>query len=816
MKPHSLAFAFLLLASPLCCIAASLPSAKVLKQSQMAKGFVNFYYEPSEGELYLEVNRLNQPFLLVTSLPEGVGSNDIGLDRGQLGQTRMVQFERQGPYIQLKQLNTQYRANTQDAAEQRAVDEAFADSVLWQGKLLEGKPDMVAIGDLMFNDLHGVSSALQQAGQGNYRLDLSRSAIFPAGVKSFERNSDVDVQLTFKSDMAGEQVAQVTPEGTLMSVRMRYSFVALPDAGYQVRAYHPMSGYLSDEYRDYATDFSQPLVQRFILRHRLQKIHPGPAPSKVVKPIVYYLDPGVPEPIRSALLEGARWWESAFTQAGFINGFKVELLPHNADPQDINYNMIQWVHRATRGWSYGAALTDPRTGEIIKGQVTLGSLRVRQDYLIAKGLTAAWRDRVAAEQAANTLALARIRQLAAHEVGHTLGLDHNFAASTNQDASVMDYPHPKIQLKGNDIDISAPYTTGVGPWDDFAIAYGYSDEGDAVSQQALQTRLLAEVAKRGLGYIGEADSRQADASHAYASLWDSGDAPIAQLMALDSIRTKAIEGFSSVVLSRGAPSHEPVSIAGQTAMGEPLGELADAFVPIYLLTRYQIEAVAKFIGGTDYSYQSIGEGRRWSYVAPQLQLSGLDALLNTLDAQSLTVPQDLLDTLVPKAGNYRPTRESFDSGLGVINDPLGMAEVFSRHTVGLLLMPKRLNRVSQAAMADNEQLSVVTLLNKLFAATLYQEEKANLTEGVWMRVNAVVIDELLATYHNGQTSPEVKAAIYERAQFVLKQLKARANRANATLAAHYTWLQQGLTAGLSDVNAKLIAKPLSLPPGSPI
>lgn len=423
MKPQSVALALFiaLLGFPTVTVAAAAPSAKIIKQGQEAKGFLNLYYEESEGELYLEVNRLNQPFILVTSLPQGVGSNDIGLDRGQLGQTRMVQFERQGPYVLLKQLNTQYRANTSDAAEQRAVEEAFADSVLWQGKVIEGKPDLVAINDLVLNDLHGVSSVLQQTEQGNYQLDLSRSVILPKGIKSFEKNADVDVQLTFKGDVAGAQVAQVTPDGTLMSVRMRYSFVELPDTDYQPRAYHPMSGYLSDEYRDYATPFNQPLVQRFILRHRLQKVHPGPAPSEVVKPITYYLDPGVPEPIQSALLDGARWWETAFTRAGFINGFKVELLPVDADPQDIRYNMIQWVHRATRGWSYGAALTDPRTGEIIKGQVTLGSLRVRQDYLIAKGLTAGWQDRVAAEKAATALSLARIRQLAAHEVGHTLG-----------------------------------------------------------------------------------------------------------------------------------------------------------------------------------------------------------------------------------------------------------------------------------------------------------------------------------------------------------------------------------------------------------
>ncbi|MGX7653412.1 zinc-dependent metalloprotease [Shewanella putrefaciens] len=800
MKPYNFALALILLGLPVMSVAASEPSTKIIKQSQEAKGFLNLYYETSQGQLYLEVDRLNQPFLLVTSLPEGVGSNDIGLDRGQLGQSRMVQFERQGPYIILKQLNTQYRANTLDIAELRAVKEAFADSVLWQGKVIEGKPDFVAINNLVLNDLHGVSSVLQQTSQGDYQLDLSRSAILPAGVKSFERNADVDVQLTFHNAVAGKEVAKVTPDGTLMSVRMRYSFVELPDEGYQPRAYHPMSGYLSDEYQDYATDFDQPLVQRFMLRHRLQKLTPGPLPSKVVKPIVYYLDPGVPEPIRSALLDGARWWESAFTRAGFIDGFQVKLLPKDADPQDIRYNMIQWVHRATRGWSYGAALTDPRTGEIIKGQVTLGSLRVRQDYLIAKGLTAAWRDRVAAEQAATELSLARLRQLAAHEVGHTLGLDHNFAASTNQDASVMDYPHPKIQLKGNDIDISAPYTTGIGPWDYFAITYGYSDEGDAIAQKNLQTQLLAEVAKKGLRYIGESDSRQKDASQAYASLWDSGEDPIAQLVMLDKIRTKAIEGFSSAALH---PS-------------EPLGELADAFAPIYLLTRYQIDAVAKFIGGTDYNYQSIGEGSRWSYIAPQLQLTALDTLLKTLDATSLTVPPLLLDSLVPKAGNYRTTRESFDSGLGAISDPLAMAEGFSRHTVSLLLMPKRLNRVSQASMADNEQLSVASLLDKLFAATLYQENQLGLIEGVWMRVNAVVIDEVLATLHDPHTSPEVKAVMNDRAQFAIKQLKAKANRANMNRAAHYNWLQQGFNQGLTDAKAKLIVKPLILPPGAPI
>ncbi|NMH66869.1 zinc-dependent metalloprotease [Shewanella salipaludis] len=774
--------------------------AAIVKQSHKAKGFINLYYSDERGELYLEANRLNSPFLLVTSLPQGVGSNDIGLDRGQLGQTRMVQFERQGPFLILKQLNTRYRADSDNAAERRAVQEAFADSVLWRGKVLEGKPALVAINDLVIRDLHGVSQVLAQTGQGHYRLDSARSLVLPQGVKSFERNADVDVLLTFSADTAGTQVAQVTPDGTAMSVRMRYSFVELPEAGFEPRAYHPMSGFLSEEHVNYASRVDEPLVRRQLIRHRLQKVTPGPAPSKVVKPIVYYLDPGVPEPIRSALLDGARWWQGAFEQAGFIDGFRVELLPEDADPQDINYNMIQWVHRASRGWSYGASLTDPRTGEIIKGQVTLGSLRVRQDHLIARGLTAGWQDRAAAGQAQLSLSLARIRQLAAHEVGHTLGLDHNFAASSNDDASVMDYPYPKVTLKGQEIDISAPYSVGVGVWDKFAIAYGYGDYGDEAADTQEQARLLEQAARQGLRYIGEADSRGANAGNMHASLWDNGDDPVAELVRLERVRRQALENFSAQAL----------------LPGEPLGELTDALVPIYLLTRYQITAAAKVIGGTDYSYQQTPEGSRWHYAAPQLQLDALSALLGGLSAASLELPQPVLETLVPKAGNYGATRESQAGGLGVIGDPLAMAEVLSRHTVAQLLQPQRLNRVAQAHMADNEQLSVMVLVDKLLAATLYQEPKTGSEQGIWMRVNAVVMDQLLASLHDEQSSPEVKAMLADRLNFSIKQLKRLSNRGSDYQAAHFNWLQQGLTAALADDSVKLLPHPLPMPPGSPI
>ena len=774
-------------------VAASDPAQKIIKQSQASQGFINLFYDAKAGQLYLEVDKLNQPFLMLTSLPHGVGSNDIGLDRGQLGQTRMVQFEQHGPYLVLKQLNTDFRASSDNISEKQAVTQAFAESILWRGKIVAGKQAVVSLNDLVINDLHGVVDVLAATKQGQYSLDDNRSVILPQGIKSFERNADVDVNLTFTTSKAGEQVASVTPDAKFLSVRVRYSFVQLPDEGFEPRSYHPMSGYLSDQYIDYSTAVDQPLVQRHLLKHRLQKVIPGDAPSKVVNPIVYYLDPGAPEPIRGALLAGARWWEDAFTAAGFIDGFKVALLPEGADPQDVRYNMIQWVHRATRGWSYGAAVTDPRTGEIIKGNVTLGSLRVRQDHLIARGLTAGWPDRSAANEAAMALSLARIRQLAAHEIGHTLGLDHNFAASTNDNSSVMDYPHPYASIEGKQIDISQPYREGIGEWDKYTIAYGYGSSSQAEA-------LLTSSLEKGFRYIGEADSRRTSASNAYASLWDRGNDAVAELLRLETVRLKAINEFNSDAL----------------LAGEPNGELADVFVPMYLLTRYQIEAAAKWIGGTDYSYQQVGGGVRWSYVPPKMQLAALEGLLGSLQSSSLAIPTNVLQILVPKAGNYRKTRESFTSNLGVVSDPVAMAEMLSRHIASLILTPERLNRVNQAYMEDSSQLSVVTLIDKLAGRSLYQDLPNGRELAIQMRVNAVVVDAMLTAYRDPKTAPEVQAQLAARFDYIVKQLKRRSNRGSDYQSAHYDWLYKGIVNGLEHPDFRLINKPAAMPPGSPI
>jgi hypothetical protein len=425
--------------------------AEKTKDAQKLAGYFNLYWDAKAGKMWLEIDKWDAEFLYQSSLAAGVGSNDIGLDRGQLGGTRIVRFERSGPKVLLVQENLSFRAVSNDADEKRALHDSFAESVIW-GFTAAGEENgrvLVDATEFYLRDAHGVVTALKRTKQGAYKLDGSRSAIYLANTKNFPLNTEVEATLTFTGDEPGKWVKDVTPDATAITVREHHSFVQLPPGGYKTREYDPRSSFYGVSYMDYATPVSEPIVKRFTARHRLEKKDPAAAMSEPVEPIIYYLDRGAPEPIRTALLEGARWWNQAFEAAGYKNAFRVEMLPEGADMLDLRYNVIQWVHRATRGWSYGVSVVDPRTGEIIKGHVTLGSLRVRQDYLIAEGLLAPYEKGKSVSPTMQEMALARLRQLAAHEVGHTLGLMHNYSASTVNRSSVMDYPPPVAKLAAN-------------------------------------------------------------------------------------------------------------------------------------------------------------------------------------------------------------------------------------------------------------------------------------------------------------------------------------------------------------------------------
>src|SRR5271163_881305 len=542
LKRSRCLFQLCLLAIPSMALAARPDAAQTPtiaeKTAGMQKlaGYFNLYWDVKQGKLWLEIDKWSTEFLYQTGLPAGVGSNDIGLDRGQLGKTAIVRFERSGPKVLLIEENLSFRAVTSDADEQRAVRDSFAESALWGFTVAaeenchprvdpakENCRALVDATDFFLRDAHGIPAALRRTKQGSYRLDPTRCALYLPRTKSFPLNTEIEATLTFSGDDPGSWVRDVTPSPESITVREHHSFVQLPPPGYKPRRYDPRSSFFGIAYMDYATPVSEPIVKRFTARHRLEKKDPKAAVSEPVKPIVYYLDRGAPEPIRSALLEGARWWNQAFEAAGYKNAFQVELMPEGADPMDIRYNVIQWVHRSTRGWSYGGGVTDPRTGEIIKGHVTLGSLRVRQDYLIAEGLLAPYEKGKPVSPKMMEMALARLRQLAAHEVGHTLGLMHNYSSSTVNRSSVMDYPPPLVKLAADGTpDLSDAYATGIGDWDKVSITWGYSDFAPGTDEHAALNKILSDAFGRGLRYLTDQDARPPGSSSSVAHLWDSG------------------------------------------------------------------------------------------------------------------------------------------------------------------------------------------------------------------------------------------------------------------------------------------------------
>ena len=648
-------------------------------------GFYPYYYAPEEGKLYLLLERTNEDFLYVNSLAAGLGSNDIGLDRNQLGNTRVVFFKRVGPKVLLQQRNLDYRAVSDNPAEAESVAEAFAQSVIEGFKVVAKSGDTVLIDltPLLLSDAHGVAARLKKAKEGTYKVSEDRSALYPERTKNFPENTEFEATITFTGEPTGSNIGSVTPNSESFTLRMHHSFVQLPDEGYQPRTFDPRSGYYPTSYADYATPINQSLIKRFITRHRLEKKDPTAAVSEPVEPIVYYLDRGAPEPIRSALLEGARWWNQAFESAGYRDAFRVEVLPEDADPLDVRYNVINWVHRSTRGWSYGSSVTDPRTGEIIKGHVLLGSLRVRQDYLIAQGLVAAYgKDGTTPDPRLEEMALARLRQLSAHEVGHTIGLAHNFAASTNDRSSVMDYPAPYITLtEDGEMDFSQAYATGIGAWDKQTIKYGYTDYPDAVAETAGLAEVLAESERLGLRYISDPDARPQGSSQPEAHLWDNGSDPVAEMDRLLKLRHVALRKFSE--------QNIPV--------GTPLSELESVLVPVYLMHRYQVEAVAKMIGGYEYDYgvRQVGITPKYLPTDPVTQHSAVTTLLTTLSSQVLSLPDNLHTLIPPPALGYGRNRELFTTQNGGGLDPLGMAQSAADNTLTFLLHADRLARVAE-------------------------------------------------------------------------------------------------------------------------
>lgn len=752
MKKSRIAVVCILLAVAGLAKAQSLQEVKALPKiadrtrgMRPLAGFFPLYWDERQGKIWLQIDKWDSEFLYLDSLPAGIGSNDIGLDRGQLGEGRVVKFQRVGPKVLLVQVNYGFRASSQNPAEQRAVAGAFAQSVLWGFEVAaeDGGSALVDATSFFLNDAHHVVETLKQTKQGVFKVDLSRSAIYLANTKNFPQNTEVEATLTFVGDEPGKFVQDVTPDPRAITVREHYSFVQLPDSNYHPREFDPRAGFFGVSYEDYSAPVGQPYVKQFIARHRLQKKDPTAAVSEPVKPIVYYLDPGAPEPIRSALLEGARWWNQAFEAAGYRNAFRVELLPPDVDPLDVRYNVIEWIHRYTRGWSYGSAVVDPRTGEIIQGHVSLGSLRAHQDYLILEGLLSPHKKGQPDDPRLLQAVLARLRQLSAHEVGHTLGLMHNYIASTEGRASVMDYPHPLVKIaRDGSLDLSDAYATGIGEWDKVAIQYGYSDSSPGTDEKAALNEIIQKARTRGLIFLTDQDARPPGSAHPQTHLWDNGKNAVDELDRVLAVRARALDQFSEAAIREGAP----------------MALLEDTLVPVYLFHRYQTEAAVKVIGGQTYTYALRGDGQTPTTPIPAAeQRRALAAVLKTIAPETLAVPDRIAALIPPHPAGYERTRESFNTHTGMTFDVIGAAETAAGQTISLLLDPERAARLVSYHGEDPSQLGLGEVLDRLFVATWKSRAASDKLAAVQRSIADVALNDVMSLAANEHAATEVRA-----------------------------------------------------------
>ena len=733
-------------------------------------------------------------YIYLTQLGTGLGSAPIGLDRAAASDTRILDFRRIGKKVAAEVQNSKFVASSGDPDEQHAVDTSFATSTLWMGDIIKTNADgsyTVDLSSFLARDDTGIAQSIRNGGGGDFRFVPELSAADPNFVKVFPKNAEFAAKLTFRSDEPKAEVSNIV-SGNTVTLVLRHSLIALPEPGYVPRT-DPYGYTIGLQKVDFSAPLGKPIVTDLARRFRLEKVDPMAARSPVKKPIVFYIDRSAPEPVRTALKEGVSWWASAFDAAGFEDAFKVDILPPGADPLDVRYNVVNWVDRATRGWSYGQPIADPRTGEIIKGSVLLGSLRTRQDLIIFQALVGAGLTGTGDPNDPITAALARIRQLGAHEVGHAIGLAHNFAASTEGRYSVMDYPGPRVTLDANGApSLRDAYGVGVGTWDRFMIKWLYGADTDAEGRA-----VEAQAQAQGLRFVADNDARPVSAAQPLGSLWDDGADSVGELRRIMQVRRAAVARFGT----------------GALPAGESLANLKRAFVPIWLLDRYQVEAAAKAVGGVDFPYVVNGQNAVAQVVPGASQWAALYALLDTLSPAELTVPARLNPLLSSGFGGDSDRQNDIEvipTAGGPVFDPLKATEVGAVQTLDALLAPERLTRLEGQHAGDATVPAPSQLFQLLLDRTLAQTGSE-----VGRRIATMSIMALARVQQDTDLSPTIAMELAGRLDRLADELQRERGPASQQDWAH------GLAALLKDRQAldKALADPARLPrvpPGMPI
>ncbi|MFC4213193.1 zinc-dependent metalloprotease [Pedobacter lithocola] len=720
------------------------------KDFKKYEGYFNFYYDEKTGKVFVEINQFDKDFLYFSSLTDGAGRN---AERGGAS-ANVARFIKVGPKVFLLEPNLAYRAGNGNADEIKTVEGSFAKSIIWgfAPVALEGDKALIDLTPFIIRDSQNIGATIgapassggaggrgAATGGATYRVDETRSAVYLPNTKNFPKNTEFEAILTFTGGAASGR-GNIAPDANAVTVRMHQSFVELPDNNFEQRKFDPRSSYQMFSYTDFSAPMSEPLVKRFTRRHRLEKKDKNATVSEAVEPIVYYIDRGAPAPIKKALIEGGAFWNEAFEAAGYKNAFQVKELPEGADPMDIRYNVVNWITRAgsPRAFSYGSSYSDPRTGEIIKGVVTLGSDRHRQDYLIAEGLLQPYTDGKPVSKVMEEMAISRIRQLSAHEIGHTLGLNHNFAASPKERASVMDYPFPRIKQKADgSIDLSDAYAKGIGSWDKRAIMWGYSDFPKGADENAELDKIMNETLKQGFQYIPDIGGY----THPNANQWEDGENTITELYRLMKIRRTVLDNFSEKAIVKDAP----------------LATLEEVLVPIYLLHRYEIEAVAKNIGGLYFTHAVKNDGQKpTNMVEPAQQWAAFDALMATVSPEALALPESLIQKIPPRPSGYPASAETFSGYTGPTFDPIATAEAAANETISSLLNPERASRLVEYNSRDSEQPGLIAVVEKLIAKTWKAEPVSGYKGQLQIMVNNLTLKYLLQLAVNNRAGENVR------------------------------------------------------------